>query len=262
MGSESSFLQRWSRRKHQSRRRLSQHSALPTHAEPDAFQGRLGPPAADRAAPAGAHFDAGLEELDASRTGGPGVSETSGAISAAGAASAQTDRVPAIQPDTEVQLGTEVQPGTQDLRRQLDDLRGLQSDYRSFLASNVDEATRRSALKRLFADPHFNQMDGLDVYVDDYSKPASLPAAAAAALNALRYLGSAADAAGSGPAADNAGQTASGTTGACASTLADAGAPSASPQDDAMAPASASPSSTSTTPPSRHGPDAQDPEAV
>jgi hypothetical protein len=26
-------------------------------------------------------------------------------------------------------------------------------------------------LKQLFRDPHFNVMDGLDVYIDDYSKP-------------------------------------------------------------------------------------------
>lgn len=59
----------------------------------------------------------------------------------------------------------------------IDSLRGLASDYRDFLRPEVDEETRRAALKRLFADPHFNRMDGLDVYIDDYSQPDPIPAA-------------------------------------------------------------------------------------
>jgi hypothetical protein len=46
----------------------------------------------------------------------------------------------------------------------------IESDFRPFLAPEVDEGTRRAALRKLFADPHFNTMDGLDVYIDDYSK--------------------------------------------------------------------------------------------
>ena len=30
-------------------------------------------------------------------------------------------------------------------------------------------------MKKLFADPHYNVMDGLDVYIDDYSKPDPIP---------------------------------------------------------------------------------------
>jgi len=30
-------------------------------------------------------------------------------------------------------------------------------------------------LKKLFADPHFNVMDGLDTYIDDYSQPDPIP---------------------------------------------------------------------------------------
>lgn len=43
------------------------------------------------------------------------------------------------------------------------------SDYSAFVAKGVDEAVKRSAMKKLFADPHFNVMDGLDIYIDDYS---------------------------------------------------------------------------------------------
>jgi hypothetical protein len=46
----------------------------------------------------------------------------------------------------------------------------IESDFKPFLAPEVDEGTRREALRKLFADPHFNTMDGLDVYIDDYSK--------------------------------------------------------------------------------------------
>jgi len=59
----------------------------------------------------------------------------------------------------------------------LESLDGLRSDYHAFLQATVDEDTRRSALKKLFGDPHFNQMDGLDVYVDDYTQFEPLPAA-------------------------------------------------------------------------------------
>ena len=30
-------------------------------------------------------------------------------------------------------------------------------------------------MKKLFSDPHFNVMDGLDTYIDDYGKPDPLP---------------------------------------------------------------------------------------
>jgi uncharacterized protein DUF3306 len=57
----------------------------------------------------------------------------------------------------------------------VDSLKGLASDYKEFLDPAVDESLRRSALKKLFHDPHFNVMDGLDVYIDDYSKPDPIP---------------------------------------------------------------------------------------
>ena len=51
----------------------------------------------------------------------------------------------------------------------------FESDFTAFLDARVDEDTRRAALKRLFRDPSFNAMDGLDVYIDDYSIPDPLP---------------------------------------------------------------------------------------
>ena len=42
------------------------------------------------------------------------------------------------------------------------------SDYSRFIAPGVDDSVKRAAMKKLFSDPHFNVMDGLDVYIEDY----------------------------------------------------------------------------------------------
>lgn len=57
-----------------------------------------------------------------------------------------------------------------------------ESDYSVFVAKGVDKSVHRAAMKKLFADPHFNVMDGLDIYIDDYTKPSPLSAAMLAAL--------------------------------------------------------------------------------
>ena len=59
----------------------------------------------------------------------------------------------------------------------VDTLKGLASEYQEFLRPDVDEKLRQAALKKLFHDPHFNVMDGLDTYIDDYSKPDPIPEA-------------------------------------------------------------------------------------
>jgi hypothetical protein len=51
----------------------------------------------------------------------------------------------------------------------------LDSDFRGFLHPKVDENVRRAALRKLFSDPHFNVMDGLDTYIDDYSQTEPIP---------------------------------------------------------------------------------------
>jgi hypothetical protein len=50
------------------------------------------------------------------------------------------------------------------------------SDYSRFVARGIDEGVKRAAMKKLFADPRFNVMDGLDTYIDDYGKPDPIPA--------------------------------------------------------------------------------------
>ena len=49
------------------------------------------------------------------------------------------------------------------------------SDYRRFMQPDVPHASRNAAMKKLFTDPHFNVMDGLDTYIDDYTKEDPIP---------------------------------------------------------------------------------------
>ena len=49
------------------------------------------------------------------------------------------------------------------------------SDFSRFVKRDVTPDVRNAALKKLFTDPQFNVMDGLDTYIDDYGKPDPLP---------------------------------------------------------------------------------------
>lgn len=62
------------------------------------------------------------------------------------------------------------------------------SDFTPFVARGVDETVRRAALKKLFADPRFNVMDGLDTYIEDYNKFEPLTPLMVAALNHAKDL--------------------------------------------------------------------------
>jgi hypothetical protein len=72
----------------------------------------------------------------------------------------------------------------------LDDVRALtaESDFSRFAARDVAPEVKNAALKKLFADPHYNVMDGLDVYIDDYSKPDPLPTHIARQLAGAAFL--------------------------------------------------------------------------
>lgn len=64
-----------------------------------------------------------------------------------------------------------------------------ESDFARFVAPEVSGEVRNAALKKLFSDPHFNVMDGLDTYIDDYNKPDPLPAAMLKKMAHAAYLG-------------------------------------------------------------------------
>lgn len=58
----------------------------------------------------------------------------------------------------------------------------FESDFKAFMHAKVEEGVKRAALKKLFSDPRFNIMDGLDVYIDDYSQDDPIPQAMMASL--------------------------------------------------------------------------------
>jgi len=63
-----------------------------------------------------------------------------------------------------------------------------ESDFTRFAAPNVAPEVRNAALKKLWADPHFNVMDGLDTYIDDYGKPDPLPPEMLKQLASAKFL--------------------------------------------------------------------------
>ena len=62
------------------------------------------------------------------------------------------------------------------------------SDYARFIGADVDNGVTQAAMKKLFADPHFNVMDGLDTYIDDYGKPDPIPLAMLRQMNQSKFL--------------------------------------------------------------------------
>ncbi|HQX57786.1 MAG: DUF3306 domain-containing protein [Rhodoferax sp.] len=62
------------------------------------------------------------------------------------------------------------------------------SDFKPFVARAVAPEVRNAAMKKLFADPHFNVMDGLDTYIDDYSIPDPLPASMLRKMVSAQFL--------------------------------------------------------------------------
>ncbi len=62
------------------------------------------------------------------------------------------------------------------------------SDFAQFMQPSVDESLKREALRKLFNDPRFNVMDGLDVYIDDYTKFVPMTPEIVAQLNHAKFL--------------------------------------------------------------------------
>lgn len=64
----------------------------------------------------------------------------------------------------------------------------LDRDFTPFMQAKVPEALKRQALKTLFKDAHFNTMDGLDTYIDDYTKFEPITAAELEGLSAWKSI--------------------------------------------------------------------------
>lgn len=72
----------------------------------------------------------------------------------------------------------------------LDDVQDLtkDSDFKPFMNKAVEPGVRNAAMKKLFADPHFNVMDRMDIYIDDYSQPDPIPAAMLRQMVSAKFL--------------------------------------------------------------------------
>ncbi len=72
----------------------------------------------------------------------------------------------------------------------LDDVKLLtkDSDFKPFMAQNVGSDVRNAAMKKLFEDPHFNIMDGLDIYIDDYSISEPIPESMLRQMASAKFL--------------------------------------------------------------------------
>lgn len=83
----------------------------------------------------------------------------------------------AVQPhscdiDNKTQAATQPTPTLVDVQQLTPE-----SDFTGFMARGVAPEVKNAAMKKLFADPHFNVMDRLDIYIDDYTQPDPLPLA-------------------------------------------------------------------------------------
>jgi hypothetical protein len=145
------FLSRWSRRKAEVR------------------QGRVldEPPAPTRADP-----------LASAAVSAPTVGTTSARLDATLPATAAPSQALAEQPVPQPTAPT------------LADVEKLtpESSYANFMARDVAPEVKNAAMKKLFSDPHFNVMDRLDTYIDDYGIPDPLPAAMLRQMTSAKFL--------------------------------------------------------------------------
>jgi hypothetical protein len=86
---------------------------------------------------------------------------------------AETPAVPAAQeaPAPPLQPVEELKPG---------------SDFTPFMNPKVEDGTRRAALKKLFADPHYSIPDPFEAYCEDYTQSEPIPAQMLKAINRVR----------------------------------------------------------------------------
>ena len=154
MSDDSGFLSRWSRRKVQARQGVAAE-------EPPAAPETAAVPAA--APPSSATVSA----AQPSTAAGP------------------------MQPDRSATAPVEPADNPSPPPPTMADVAALtrESDFSRFVAPGVDGEVKNAALKKLFTDPHFNVMDGLDTYIDDYSKPDPLPLASVRKMAQAAFLG-------------------------------------------------------------------------
>ena len=148
------FLSRWSRRKADVREgRLADEPPQPVPTAPAQRQAALVPNAVASA----------------------GAVPVARAVQATAPAEAATDnpRAPAGKPMPTLADAQQLTP---------------ESDFTGFMARGVTPDVKNAAMKKLFADPHFNVMDRMDIYIDDYSQPDPLPLAMLRQMTSAKTL--------------------------------------------------------------------------
>lgn len=143
-GSHEGFLQRWARRKEESVR--GSEDAAPPHAAASS-DGSQTPSRASARAP--------VPALDGEHARVPTYEGADVRVAASPASPLTSADVAALAAD---------------------------ANYAPFMARDVDTAVRRLAMKKLFSDPHFKMLDGLDIYMGDYNVPSPVSAGMLAGL--------------------------------------------------------------------------------
>lgn len=121
----------------------------------------------------------------------PAAPVTTAAPTTAAPTTAKTLNAPVTTPATATTTAPAVPPPPAPTAADLAalDARDPAADFSRFIQPGVDGALKNAALKKLFSDPHFNVMDGLDTYIDDYGLPDPLPPGMLEQMAGTDFLG-------------------------------------------------------------------------
>jgi hypothetical protein len=89
-----------------------------------------------------------------------------------------------LEPVAGAAQAPEVAPTLEDVLKLTKD-----SDFSAYVKPGIDPEVQKAAMQKLFSDPRYNVMDGLDIYIDDYSKPDPIPLEMLKRMNQSKMLG-------------------------------------------------------------------------
>ena len=89
-----------------------------------------------------------------------------------------------LEPVAGAAQAQEVAPTLEDVLKLTKD-----SDFSAYVKPGIDPEVQKAAMQKLFSDPRYNVMDGLDIYIDDYSKPDPIPLEMLKRMNQSKMLG-------------------------------------------------------------------------
>jgi len=89
-----------------------------------------------------------------------------------------------LEPVAGAAQAQEVAPTLEDVLKLTKD-----SDFSAYVKPGIDPEVQKAAMQKLFSDPRYNVMDGLDIYIDDYSKPDPIPLEMLKRMNQSQMLG-------------------------------------------------------------------------